>query len=138
MAYPNSYFPATYPQVTAVPQQNYIQSQPTTPQPQYNQNGIIWVQGEAAARSYPVYPNQSVMLMDSEENVFYIKTADASGMPLPLRTFDYSERTTAKAVEVEAKSSDTTEYVTREEFESRLSEFQSMRKTFQRKDNPKS
>ena len=32
------------------------------------------------------------MLMDSETQTFYIKTADASGMPQPLRVFDYKER----------------------------------------------
>ena len=36
---------------------------------------------------------QSVLLMDSENPVFYIKSADASGIPLPLRVFDYTERT---------------------------------------------
>lgn len=56
-------------------------------------NGIMWVQGEAAAKSYPVAPNTTVMLLDSENSTFYLKTSDASGMPLPLRVFDYSERT---------------------------------------------
>lgn len=56
-------------------------------------NGIVWVQGEAAAKSYPVAPNTTVMLLDSENSTFYLKTSDASGMPLPLRVFDYSERT---------------------------------------------
>ena len=31
--------------------------------------------------------------MDSENPVFYIKSADVSGIPLPLRVFDYKERT---------------------------------------------
>ena len=48
-------------------------------------NGIVWVQGEAAAKSYPVAPNTTVMLLDSENSTFYLKTSDASGMPLPLR-----------------------------------------------------
>ena len=51
------------------------------------------MQGEAAAKSYPVAPNTTVMLLDSENSTFYLKTSDASGMPLPLRVFDYSERT---------------------------------------------
>ena len=66
------------------------------PQQQYQHqgnNGIVWVQGEAAAKSYPVAPNTTVMLLDSENSTFYLKTSDASGMPLPLRVFDYSERT---------------------------------------------
>ena len=56
-------------------------------------NGIVWVQGEAGAKSFLVAPNQSVLLMDSESNVFYIKSSDASGMPLPLRVFEYTETT---------------------------------------------
>ena len=55
-------------------------------------NGLVWVQGEAGAKSFLVAPNTTVMLMDSESNVFYLKSADVSGMPLPLRVFDYSER----------------------------------------------
>lgn len=62
------------------------------PQPQNNTNGLVWVQGEAGAKSFLVAPNTTVMLMDSESNVFYLKSADVSGMPLPLRVFDYSER----------------------------------------------
>ena len=64
------------------------------PQPaQQPGGGLIWVQGEEGAKAYMVAPGASVMLMDSENQAFYIKTADASGMPLPLRVFDYTERT---------------------------------------------
>ena len=68
-----------------------LRSQPM-PQQQPS-NGIVWVQGENAAKSYPVAPNTTVMLLDSESSVFYLKTSDVSGMPLPLRVFDYKERT---------------------------------------------
>ena len=83
---------------------------------QKDDGGLNWVQGEAAAKSYLVQPGRSVLLMDSEKSVFYIKSADASGMPLPLRIFDYTERTaqTTPAHDVE--------YVTKEEFEKRLAE----------------
>lgn len=71
-------YPMSYPQ--AYPQQ---QAQ--------NNNGLIWVQGEAAAKSYLVAAGASVLLMDSEAPIFYIKSTDAAGMPMPLRTFQYSE-----------------------------------------------
>lgn len=103
MAY-NNYFPASYQPVYYSPQY-----QPPQPVPQVQQvqpqaqaagfsggnqsNGLIWVQGEAGAKSYLVAPNTTVMLMDSETQRFYLKSADASGMPLPLRTFEYSEVT---------------------------------------------
>lgn len=52
-----------------------FQYQQATPQA-YNQpqNGVVWVQGVEGAKAYPVASGSSVMLMDSEENVFYIKT----------------------------------------------------------------
>lgn len=61
-------------------------------QPAQSNQSLIYVQGEAAAKSWMVGAGQSVLLMDSESPVFYIKSADASGIPLPLRVFDYTER----------------------------------------------
>ena len=91
---------------------------PTTqPMAQQGNNGLIWVQGEAGAKSYLVAPGNTVMLMDSEGERFYLKSADASGMPMPLRTFDYKERlnaTTSDFSELDGK------YITREEFERRM------------------
>ena len=101
----------TYPQMQ--------QSQPQVSPQQNNQahNSIIWVQGNAAAKSYPVAPGTTVMMLDSEEPVFYIKTVDASGMPAPLRVFDFAER-----VETAPQHIDTDEFITREEFERRIAE----------------
>lgn len=82
MPYPNYYYPNMYQPV----------AQPTMQQNNAQTSNVQWVQGEASAKSYPVAPNNSVLLMDSEESVFYIKSTDQSGMPLPLRIFDYSER----------------------------------------------
>lgn len=62
---------------------------PQTAQPT---NDINWVQGEADAKSRPVAAGHSVILMDTEQSVMYIKTVDQSGMPQPLRIFDYKER----------------------------------------------
>lgn len=72
-------------------------TQPSMPsQPMQQQSSqIIWVSGEAGAKSYLVSPGNTVMLLDAENSVFYLKSADASGMPLPLRIFDYKERATA-------------------------------------------
>lgn len=62
------------------------------PQAQATSNDINWVQGEADAKSRPVAAGHSVILMDTEDSVMYIKTVDQSGMPQPLRIFDYKER----------------------------------------------
>lgn len=61
-------------------------------QPVQPTSNIRWVQGRAGANAFNVSPGETAQLMDTEESVFYIKTADYSGMPLPLRIFDYSER----------------------------------------------
>lgn len=87
-------------------------------QPQTNQNNIIWVQGEAGAKAYPVQPGGSVLLMDSEGEYFYIKTADNVGMPGPLRKFSFEEIIEGQVVTTQ----ETPEYITREEFEKKIAE----------------
>ena len=84
MAYYNGGFPATYQQMA--PQYPVMQTQQQAPQ-----NGLIWVQGEQAAKSYLVAPNSTVQLWDSEEKVIYLKSADASGMP-SMKILDYTIR----------------------------------------------
>lgn len=110
----------------AQPQQMQATPQTSQQMQNNNNNGIIWVQGEAGAKSYQVSAGQSVMLMDSETSSFYIKSTDSSGMPLPLRIFDYVERSaiTNQTVPVkeEQKKVPDADYITREEFERRLSE----------------
>ena len=99
-------------------QMNQFQQQPvqmpaqTVQQPQQNNNGILWVSGEVGAKSYLVAPGTSVLLMDSDDTVFYLKTADQSGMP-SLRTFKYSEVTSQKSF----NKTDQNNFVNREEFE---------------------
>lgn len=87
MAYFNG-FPATYQPV-------YPQYQQPITQNQNQQNGVIWVQGEAGAKSYLVAPNNTVQLWDSEEQVIYLKSADASGMP-SMKVLDYTIRETVQ------------------------------------------
>lgn len=89
-------------------------------QPQQSYGNINWVQGETAAKSFYVNPGQSVLLMDSENSVFYIKSADESGLPKPLRIFDYTERVVVPKNETPVIQM--TDYVTKEEFERRLAE----------------
>ena len=92
----NSYFPATYQPYLQYQQQSYqpqassYQTQPVSYQPSGG-SGITWVDGVSSARAYPVANGTSILLMDSNESAFYIKSADQSGMP-SLRIFDYVER----------------------------------------------
>ena len=62
---------------------------------QGQQNGIIWVSGEAGAKAYLVAPNNTVQLWDSEAQTIYLKSADASGMP-SIKVLDYTIRETAQ------------------------------------------
>ena len=78
MAY--NYYPATY---QPMYQQPYQQTQQ-----QMNSN-LIWVQGEAGAKSYLVAPNTTVPLWDSEAQKIYLKSADVSGMP-SIKTLEYT------------------------------------------------
>ena len=55
-----------------------------------DQNGLNWVQGEAGAKSWFVNPGATVLLMDSENQRFYLKSADMNGVPA-MRTFQYTE-----------------------------------------------
>ena len=94
-------------------------------QPAQQAAPIIWVQGEEAAKSYLCAPGNSVLLMDSEKSSFYIKTVDASGMPQPLRIFDYTERTAQKQPEKELEQQ-SNNYVTRAEFDALSARFDAL------------
>lgn len=61
-------------------------------QPIQQVDNMVWVKGPNEANAYPVTPGTSKTLYDSENPVFYIKSVDLSGMPMPLRIFDYKER----------------------------------------------
>ena len=105
-------------QPVQMPQQ-YSYAQAPAPNPQ---NDIHWVQGSSGAKAYYVEPGKSALLMDSESNKFYIKSADQSGMPLPLRSFRYTE----EAEEVESQKSgapDMSRYLTKDEFKTMLEEY---------------
>ncbi len=97
-------------------QNQYQQAIPAAqPQQQVNQ-GLLWVQGEAGAKSYLVAPNTTVLLMDADAQRFYIKSTDAAGMP-SLRTFEFSEvhQTSQQTAQTFREDLDN-KYVTREEF----------------------
>lgn len=118
MANYNSYFPQTYaPYVYSggaitgsVPTTTAVSSNAASP--------VNWVQGEAGARSINVPAGQTAVLMDSETNQFYVKSSDASGFPLPIRTFKYEEITQDSTTDGPAPST----YVTKDELDEKLKE----------------
>lgn len=105
---------------------------PFTYQPNFNayQNyqqatsNIYWVQGLEGAKAYPVGAGNTVLLMDSDNQVMFIKSADQSGVP-SLRIFDYTERTETKQ--------DMNSYVTRKEFDELVEKLKKNEKTEKKK-----
>lgn len=111
-----------YNQAVNVPQMQ------TVPQQQVNQ-GLLWVSGEVGAKSYLVAPNSTVLLMDSDAQRFYLKSADNAGMP-SLRIFEYSEVTNIPQNAPQALNTDLKDldgkYVTREEYEGLKRQYESI------------
>lgn len=116
MASYNSYQPY-YPQ---------YYNQPSQPQAS---NGIIWVQGEAGAKSYMVAPNNTVQLWDSESQTIYLKSADASGMP-SMRILDYTIRSNASQMPQNMLSAQNSNIPTREELEALKGRIDSLQSRF--------
>lgn len=110
-------------------QPNYYQ-QPTYYQPTYpvaTQARIesAWVQGgEAGAKSYALAPNVTAFLMDSDDDVLYIKSADSSGR-MTMKSYDLVERTNDTP-----KPTDKVKYVKAEDFESLQSRFEKLESRF--------
>lgn len=125
MAYFVDQYGRTVYQPDPPPMDNLTQLRHQRQMPQFAQSASqtwAYVQGEAAAKSWRVGNGQSVLLMDIESPVFYIKSADSSGMPLPLRTFEYREVTqnTMQVIPQSAQAAPEdldAKYVTRQEYD---------------------
>ena len=63
----------------------FMQTQPTN-------DMMLFVLNENEASAYPVAPNNSVVLWDKNNKTFYIKTANAQGIP-SMQIYDFAERT---------------------------------------------
>ena len=138
MALFNGGYPATYQPIYApyqqpfqmpqVPQNQSIQS--PVQQPQQN---IIWVEGEADARSFQLAPNTTMPLWDRNQQVIYYKSADASGMP-SLKILDYTIRNQSAQngpVSVPAPEKGIiNDYVTKSEFEAIIAKYDALKADF--------
>ena len=98
------------------------------PQQNFNSPICAYVQGEAAAKAYPVAPGQFAVLIDTELPVIYTKTTDQFGRPLPVRILDYVER-------VENPPEQVNNYVSKSDFDNFKNEIKEMLK--QRQNNYK-
>jgi hypothetical protein len=127
MAY-NNYFPNGYGQQYFPQFQSMVGAQmpsPNQPQSPVQNTNIIWVSGEAGAKSYLVAPNTTVQLWDSEAQVIYLKSADASGMP-SMKIIDYTIRNAAPTTQQQMPQGQQVLYVTKNEFDAFKQEVQKM------------
>lgn len=110
--------PMIYPQQQVVeqPQNLNVQSGQTT---NAMDSYMIWVQGEAGAKSYPVARGTTLPLFDTEEDFVYFKTVDNNGIPLPLVKKALSDPLPVVKDEkvVETPQVDLSNYVTKERYE---------------------
>ena len=63
-----------------------------TPIPGQPTSDFLWVLNENEATSYPVAPNNTVILWDKNLPTVYIKSVNAQGVP-SMRVLDFTERT---------------------------------------------
>lgn len=99
---------------------NFNNSMYQVPQGQQN-NSIVWVQGEEAAKAYPIAPGNTVLLMDSENPVIYIKRADLSGRPMQMEIYDMVRRDPKQTLNNE-QMIDLSGYVKMEELDNLIEE----------------
>lgn len=161
MAYPNFYQGGYYPQYQngavpdmlnqykgqyqQMPMQQPMMQQPIQPmQMQPTQmsgaNDMIWVLSEGEAQSYPVAPNNSVILWDKNSDVVYIKSVNAQNVP-SFRVLDYKERTADNATKtpVEHKCTCSDKFVLKKDFQALQGEFDALRNELEElKAKPKS
>lgn len=94
-------------QMQTAPQQQIPQQQRQSPDER------IWVQGEVGAKAFLVVPGNTVPLWDSEQQVIWLKSVNAAGVPV-MSKLTYTIDSGASAP---VNSQD---YITRSEFEERL------------------
>lgn len=130
---PYQQYTLPFPQMTPTPT---VPPQTTTVPSQQGQNSnLIWVQGEAGAKSYLVAPNTTVQLWDSEAQTIYLKSADGSGMP-SMKILDYTIRdNNSTETQSHTRILDDPGYATKDEFLSLQEQVEELRrelKTFPR------
>jgi hypothetical protein len=125
MAYNNYYGNPYYQQPNyygngAVPdmlnQQKIQYQQMQTPTPMQPTNDMLWVLSEVEAQSYPVAPNNTVILWDKNRPTIYIKSANAQGVP-SIRILDFVERSiNAPKTPIDESFNIPDNFVTKDEF----------------------
>lgn len=86
---------------------------PQQPQPQPQTNTYAFVNGIEGAKSYPMGPNQTVMLMDSDNPIAYMKQSNAMGQA----TLKYFKLVETSEAELKGSAKPAVEYVSKADFD---------------------
>ena len=97
---------------------------PTAPTQQtQTQNTFAWIQGEEAARNYPVAPGNTIVLIEADKPIMYMKTTDLSGRPQPIQVrYLVSKEEYDKIQNGSNFSQNEENYVTKEYFDKKMAE----------------
>ena len=96
------------PYASLMPPQNQYYNQQF--QPQQETRNLIRVNGIGGAKAYQMYPDSTVALFDSNEDIMYIKSTDGAGFP-SIRSFRFEE------LNEDTQTEPFVDYISREEFE---------------------
>ena len=109
---------------TNSPQQMQLgaRQQPQQQQQQMNNISVAIIHGgDKAANDYLMAPNQTIVLVDNEEGLVYIKETNGSGMQITNRKFKEEKQASLQQIQAD--------FVTREEFEKRIAELKNVSKS---------
>lgn len=99
---PMQYGQMVTPQMPVFTAPNYVQQQEETDN--------VWVQGPEGGKAYPVAPNRTVLMQDSNGEYIYKKKADKDGRPIEFGIYK-------KISDTKEESISTVEYATKEELQ---------------------
>lgn len=103
------------------PPQFYNNPFPIPPAQPQDTLEVKFIQGGSnSAKAYPVMPGKSVLLMDSEESKFFLKTMEINGVPKPIREFKYEEIVEASPIDIPTAKEISPEYVTKDDLNAAL------------------
>ena len=109
-----------------VPQNNQVNQQP-------QMNQYAFVNGIEGAKSFQLNPNQTILLMDSDSPVCYMKTSNGVGQST-LRYFKLTEVTEADLKAQSIPNDKSTEYVTKNEFKELSNRFEELLEKINKKE----
>ena len=136
-AYPAAYSGQSYNTAVPMPQSFAPQVPMTMPM----QSNVIGVDGEVGAKAYMI-PNGStgpIALWDTNDNVIYMRTFNAAGMPNPLKKLRYVEEEVNVALPSQSGSTspqiDMSQFVTKDDLEALRQEIRQMGVSHQNNSN---